>query len=74
MHVWYFVKALRTEEWMVQKRGVRVQNHSSVYFQTEYLPKQLRSLPLIDDVFIQRDVNCMEDLYLGFWYLFSLTH
>lgn len=66
MHVCCFVKALCTEVWIVHKWGVRVQNHSSVYFQTECLPMQRRSLPLIDDEFIQRDVNCMEDLYLGF--------
>lgn len=46
---------------------------SYTFFQTKRLPVQQRTLLLIDDEFIQGDVNCLEDLYLGCWYLFSLT-
>lgn len=73
MHVCCFIKAIRTEAWMEQRLAVRVQNRSYIYFQTEYVPVQQRTLLLIDDEFLQGDVNCLEDLYLGFWYLFSLT-
>lgn len=57
----------------VQELGVRVQNSSYPYFQTQCLPVQQLTLPLIDGDFIQGDVNRLENLYLGFWYLLSLT-